>query len=132
MGASELGTAYRVMNDDQAVSRTWIETSGATIPVATKLSVSTATLTAAESGTLILAVPADKAWRATLADTPLATVPDAMGRQAFSVPAGGGDLDVRYEDGNYRLWWWVALIACGLALVASAPVHERRIIGGRS
>ena len=37
MGASELGTAYRVMNGDQAVSRAWIETSGATIPVATKL-----------------------------------------------------------------------------------------------
>ena len=132
LGASELGTVYRVMRGDQGVSRAWIEAAHTTIPVATSFSVSTATLAASDSGTLVLAVPADHAWRATLAGVPLASVPDANGRQAFTVPEGGGDLDVRFDDGRYRFWWWLAAVACGLALVASAPIHERRIIGGRA
>ena len=132
MGASELGTAYRVMRGDQTVSRAWIEDGHTTIPVSTNLSVSDATLAADESGTLVLAVPADHAWRATLDGLPLAAASDADGRQAFTVPLGGGLLDVRFHDDRYRLWWWAAAIACGLALIASAPIHERRIIGGRA
>jgi GT2 family glycosyltransferase len=133
MGASELGTAYAVSRNGEPTSRAWIETSRSAIPVATHFSAASATLEQdAEVGTLIIAVPADDAWQATLNGTQLASVPDAMGRQAFTVPAGGGHLDVRFDDGRYRMWWWAAAIACGLALIASAPIHERRIIGARS
>ncbi len=132
MGASDLGTAYAVTRNGEPVSRAWIATAHSSVLVATNFSASTADLGAEDAGTLILAVPADHAWQAKLGNEELASVPDAMGRQAFTVPAGGGHLDVRFDDGRYRLWWWAAAIACGLALLASAPIHERRIIGGRS
>lgn len=132
MGASGLGTAYRVSHGDVGVTRAWIETAKSVIPLDTTFSVSTAKLAASDSGTLVLAVPADPAWRATLAGSRLAATADAEGRQAFTVPTGGGDLDVRFDDDAYRLWWWAAVIACALALVASVPIHGGRIIGGRA
>ncbi len=132
MGASELGTVYRVGRGDEQSSRAWIATERNDIPVAMAFSGGNATLDAADEGTLIIAVPADKAWRATLNGTPLAVAPDDAGRQAFAVPAGGGVLEFGFDDSTYRLWWWIAAIVCGLALVASAPIHQRRFVGGRS
>jgi len=132
IGASELGTAYRVARHGEPVRRAWIETTDASIPVDMRPDHGGAALASTDVGTLIVAVPADAAWHATLDGVVLESTPDALGRQAFTVPAGGGELVVDFEDGRYRLWWWVAAICCGLALVAAAPVHERRLLGGAS
>jgi len=132
MGASELGTAYRVTRDAHPVSRAWIESAGEPIAVAMDRDEGHATLAAHDSGVLILAVPADSAWHVWLADAALTAAPDAQGRQAFTVPAGGGELVIEFEDGRYRAWWWVAAVCCGLALLAAAPIHERRLLGGVS
>jgi hypothetical protein len=132
MGASGLGTAYRITADEAAVSRTWLETRSGRIPVPTTLSTAEVRLEADESGTLIIAAPADADWHATLDGVPLETVADADGRQAFAVPAGGGLLTAWFEDSGYRAWWWAAAIVCAIALLASAPIHERRVTGGVS
>jgi hypothetical protein len=132
MGASELGTAYRVLRDGQPVSRAWIATDSEAVPVAMNGAEGGQQLTATQAGTLVLAVPSDESWIATLDGKELTRADDTEGRQAFAVPPGGGLLEVRFADGPYRAWWWAAAIACGLALIASAPIHDRRILGVRA
>ena len=130
-GASELGTSYRVTNAGAGVTRAWIEAVTRTVPVAMDVSAGEAEISSADAGTLVIAVPADAGWHATLADDPLETVADAEGRQAFTVPAREGRLVVWFEDSGYRTWWWAAAAVCGLAVLASAPIHDRRMLGGR-
>lgn len=132
IGASELGTAYRIGAAGQA-GRAWLETSGGErLPIAWEGRKARAKLLPGESGTAVLAVPADEGWQATLAGRELEPVTDDEGRQAFAVPAGGGSLEIRFVDHTYRSWWWAAAIACGLALLAAAPAPHRRILGVRS
>ena len=59
MGASELGTVYRVARGDEQASRAWIVGDRSDIPVAMEFSGGDATLDAADAGTLVIAVPAD-------------------------------------------------------------------------
>ena len=130
-GASELGTSYRVTNGDTGVTRAWIEAVTRSVPVAMTGSSGSAAIGNGDAGTLVIAVPADEGWHATLANEPIEPVADAEGRQAFTVPAREGQLVVWFEDGRYRAWWWAAAAVCGIALLASAPIHDRRMLGGR-
>lgn len=132
MGASEFGTAYRVPRGDGAVSRAWVDTDAGPVEVSMSGAEGSVSLEPGQDGNLVIAVPADPAWSATLGGSQLPHVPDAAGRQAFEVPSGGGDLEVRFADSDYRAWWWAAAIACGLALLASAPIHDRRFLGARA
>jgi hypothetical protein len=132
MGASDRGTAYRVPRGDAPVSRAWLETVTGAVVVDFDGSEGSAHLTRGESGTLIVAAPADAGWAATLAGEPLASVEDEAGRQAFAVPSGGGRVVVWFEDATYRAWWWAAAIVSGIALLAAIPIHDRRMLGQRS
>ncbi|MGC4173814.1 hypothetical protein, partial [Demequina sp.] len=132
MGASGLGTAYRVTRDGDAVSRAWVTTDDASVAVAWDGAEGAARLTAQQAGTLVIAAPADRGWAATLDGRTLDAVDDDLGRQAFTVPAGGGELDVRFDDTEYRRWWWAAAVACGLSLLAALPFFDRRMLGGRA
>jgi GT2 family glycosyltransferase len=129
MGASARGTAYRVVAGDVPVTRAWVETVTGTQPVSMTSASAQQELEKGTGGTLVIAVPADDSWFATLDGTPLKAVEDAAGRQAFAVPATGGIVAAWYSDSAYRAWWWAAAIACGLALLASAPIGDRRMLG---
>ncbi|WP_454931750.1 glycosyltransferase [Actinomyces oricola] len=91
----------------------------------------TATVPAAQpASTLVLAERADPAWRATLNGQPLqaATVPGPEGtwRQAFTVPAGGGELVVTHE-GTTATMAPAIWVTWGLVALASLPLRRRRI-----
>lgn len=129
MGASALGTAYRVVAGGAPVSRAWLETVTGVLPVSVTSASAAADLDEGDGGILVIAVPADDAWNATLDGVALKPVEDEAGRQAFEVPATGGELAVWYADREYRAWWWAAAIACSLALLASAPIGDRRMLG---
>ncbi|NNH08843.1 glycosyltransferase family 2 protein, partial [Cellulomonas fimi] len=78
--------------------------------------------------TLVLAERADARWRAWLDGAPLRSV-DVGWRQAFEVPADGGELVVRVDAPDRTAW----LVAQGLVLLVTGllalPVRRRR---GRS
>lgn len=79
---------------------------------------------------VVLAEPAGDHWRATLGDVPLRA--DASGGlQAFTIPPGGGRLEIRAVDDRRRL-----LPAQGIALAVIAllalPLGRRRRPGGVS
>jgi hypothetical protein len=128
IGASDFGRSWRVKTDgDVPVSRAWIETSlGDRYPLdSTPVGLSTH-LDAAASGRVILAVPADDRWWATLDGRELPVVKDDEGRQAFVLERGGGDLRVGYRDSTYRAWWWASVLALAWAAASAVPLHDRR------
>jgi hypothetical protein len=132
IGASASGTAYRLSHDGAPASRAWIDEGAAPVAVAMDGASGHATLSTGESGTLVIAVPEDPAWSATLSGEELERVKDPEGREAFAVPARGGELTITFHDADYRAWWWAGAIACALALLASVPLQNRRILGARA
>jgi hypothetical protein len=132
IGASGSGTAYRVPHGGVAASRAWIESDSEPVVVPMDGASGGGTVSAGEGGTLVLSVPKDPAWSATLSGKDLEAVADDQGRQAFAVPATGGTLVVTFHDSDYRAWWWAAAIACMLALIAALPLQNRRLLGVRS
>ena len=91
-----------------------------------------ATLPRSASGRVILAVPADARWSATLGGRALSPT-DADGRQAFALGrgdtgSGGGVLKVAYYDATYRAWWWAGVLALLWAVASSVPLHDRRFV----
>jgi len=131
MGASEFGTSYRVGGIDAPVRRAWIDVGDTVIPLNMQPQGISQEIPSG-AGTLIIAAAADPSWQASIGGVPLASVDDDLGRQAFAVPAGGGSLEAAYHDRDYRRWWWAAAIACGLALLAALPLHDRRLLGARA
>jgi GT2 family glycosyltransferase len=127
IGASDFGRSWRVKTDSGIpASRAWIETFlGDRVSLASTPVGLTATVAAAASGRVILAVPADPRWTATLDGHPL-RVADADGRQAFTLERGGGVLSVQYHDSSYRGWWWAGVIALLWAAASALPLHDRR------
>jgi hypothetical protein len=73
---------------------------------------------------VVLAEPASGRWRASLNDVPLQSFSSA-GLQAFTLPAGGGRLEISVVDDRHRL-----LQTQGIALVAvvllALPLGRRR------
>jgi len=132
IGASALGTVYRVSRGEEQVTRAWVETVTGSVPVPMTASAGGVHLDPGIAGTLVVTVPTDSGWAATLGGQPLKSAPDAAGRQAFTVPADGGELAIEFEDGDYRWWWWAAAAVCGIALIAAIPIHDRRAWGGRA
>ena len=132
IGASESGTAYRVSHGDVAPSRAWLQTDAGPVVVPMDGASGGIAISAPTAATLVLAVPNDPAWRATLGGKDLSRVDDDAGRQAFAVPATAGKLEVTFHDADYREWWWASAIACMLALLASLPIQNRRLLGVRT
>ncbi len=127
IGASDLGRSWRVKTvGDVPVSRAWIQTTlGDRVPLNSTPVGLSATLEAAASGRIILAVPADDRWWATLDGHPLATA-DADGRQAFALERGGGELRIGYLDSTYRRWWWASVAVLVWAAASAVPLYDRR------
>ncbi len=127
IGASDLGRSWRVRTDDDvAVARAWIQTAlGDRVPLESTPVGFTVTLEAAASGRIILAVPADERWSATLDGEALPVV-EAEGRQAFVLTRGGGVLSVAYHDATYRAWWWASVVSLIWAMASAIPLHDRR------
>jgi len=127
IGASDFGRSWRVKTDgDVPVSRAWIETSlGDRFPLDSTPVGLDAHLEAAASGRVILAVPADERWWATLDGRELPVV-DEDGRQAWVLERGGGNLRVGYRDSSYRAWWWASIAALAWAAASAVPLHDRR------
>jgi hypothetical protein len=127
IGASDLGRSWRVNTEGGVpVARAWVETTlGDRVPLDSTPVGLTATLDVAASGRIILAVPADDRWSATLDGVELPAV-EADGRQAFLLERGGGTLRVGYRDATYRAWWWVGVVSLVWAAAGAIPLHDRR------
>src|SRR5690606_24136435 len=78
-----------------------------------------------EARLVVLAVPADGRWSATLNGRRLVSR-GAGGRQAFEVGTQGGHLDVSYGDAAYRWWWWAGALVLLWSELAALPLHDRR------
>lgn len=80
-------------------------------------------------GTLVLSEVADPAWKATFAGTPLEVAEGPAGegdwRQAFTLPAGEGALQVRYEPGYLRWWWGASALILGITTLLALPRSVR-------
>ncbi len=127
IGASDLGRSWRVKtNGGVSAARAWIETNlGARVPLASTPVGVEAKVEAAAFGRVVLAVPADDRWWATLDGKALPSV-RAAGRQAFALARGGGELRIGYRDPSYRAWWWAGLAALAWAAASAVPLHDRR------
>lgn len=127
VGGSERGTVYRVERSAsvERVSRAWLATTSGLITVPSAYASGELALPGTTGGVLVLAVPADSAWRASLNGKPLAATPDELGRQAFAVPSGGGTLSYEFRDDSHRWWWWASAVATAWALLGAIPMGAR-------
>lgn len=136
MGVSPRGTSYEVdrPDSDTPVSRAWVESpTGAVVAMDTYGTHSFATIEDTVGGRVVVAVPADPRWHASLDGRDLTQVPDPHGRLAFDLDAttGAGTVSVDYDDASYQRWWWAAAIVMAWALLGSIPLHDRRLRGVR-
>lgn len=125
IGTTELGTMWRVRPDDLVPARAYLLAADGTLtPISASASAIAETITVEEDSILLLAEGASSNWHATFAGVTLEAVaaPNSAGgwQQAFSIPAGTGELSVHY----YAPWqpWWVgftvvALVVLGVALI---------------
>lgn len=130
MGVSLRGTSYEVTRagSDVPVSRAWVEsTDGHVMALSTYGTHSFGRVEGGAPGTLIVAVPADPRWHASVDGKELARVEDSYGRLAFALDGGQGDVDVDYDDTDYKRWWWAAAVVMAWALLGSIPLHDRRL-----
>lgn len=129
VGGSERGTTYRVDRplSDEPVSRAWIESPHGVIVVPSGYASGELRLPRDAGGLLVIAVPRDGSWRASLDGEPLFETEDELGRQAFAVPTGGGVLAYGYRDTMHSVWWWAAAAATAWALLGAIPLGERGV-----
>ena len=45
---------------------------------------------------------------------------------SWTLERGGGLLAVRYEDPDYRAWFWVGAVGLAWAAASAIPLHDRR------
>lgn len=132
MGASTHGTSYRVdrPESDVAVSRAWFEASDGHVDLLeTDSTLSTGDIDASTAGRVVVAVPADARWFASLDGVPLTQVADDEGRLAFAIETAADSsarVVVDYYDQTYRRWWWAAAIVVAWSLLGAIPLHERK------
>jgi len=129
MGASDLGISWRVSRpgQDVPVSRAWFVSSDGAATVLPMVGASIdQQVTSSQPGAVVVAETADDRWVATLDGEPLQRVNDVLGRNVFALPAGSGHLDVAYRDPEYRLWWWLGVVAVAWSLLGAIPVQSQR------
>ena len=124
VGGSERGTTYRLDNGD--VSRAWIATENGTDAVKSTATSGGPIAAPAAGGTLVIAVPSASGWTARLSGQPLVRADDALGRVAFEVPAGGGNVTYDYRDPAQRWWWWASVVVVAWALIGSVPLRRSK------
>ncbi|WP_430868527.1 glycosyltransferase family 2 protein [Demequina aurantiaca] len=135
MGVSTRGTSYQVdrPDSDAPVSRAWVEaTDGDVAVLSTYGTQSFGDADTADGGRVVLAVPADPRWHASLDGVALTQTDDPYGRLAFSLEAGSGTVSIDYDDPTYQRWWWAAAIVVAWALLGAIPLHDRRLRGVRA
>lgn len=127
VGGSERGTTYRVGTRPSAgpIARAWLETTEGTVTLDSSDSSGRVELPDTLGGVLVIAVEADPAWRASLDGNELTPTTDELGRQAFAVPSGGGELSYEYRDDAHRLWFWASAAATAWALLGAIPLGAR-------
>lgn len=115
------GVLWRVRPDGAVPARAQVESGASTLPIESSPLKVKAPVALDEGGTLLLSEVADPGWKATFDGEELeATIPtDGSWRQAFTIPAGSGELTVSYEN-RYLKWWWGSLIIIGAALLIMA------------
>lgn len=128
IGASDYGTSYRVARPESevAVSRAWVESGTDVVTVDATATAGGGDVDLAAAGVLIIAAPADPAWRAAADGVAMTAVDDARGRAAFAVPAGTTRVTFAYVDDDYRVWWFASLVVVVWAMVGMIPLHDRR------
>ncbi|WP_062384296.1 glycosyltransferase family 2 protein [Demequina iriomotensis] len=128
IGASDVGTSYRVSRagDDAPVSRAWLERDGVAATAASDSWSGRLAADGGAAGTLVIAAAGDERWTAEADGAALERVDDAAGRAAFAVPEGAQDVTYRYEDPDYRAWWWASLAVVAWAMIGMVPLHDRR------
>ena len=124
VGGSDRGFAYRI--EDGAASRAWIETDTGRVALRSTATEGTVSGVPAQGGTLVVAVPSGTGWRAWADGSELSGVDDALGRVAFTVPAGASHVSYAYRDPFQRWWWWASAVAVGWALVGAVPLRRSR------
>jgi GT2 family glycosyltransferase len=131
IGLSDLGASWRVLpppsaRDHTKVTRAWIEEPGGDrLPLPSEPSGLKTKISEGEEGrTLVIAVPADPRWWATLNGEQLLPV-DLGGRQGFDVGSSSGRLKVGYYDAAYRAWWLAGLVTIAWALIGAIPLRDR-------
>ncbi|WP_082110095.1 glycosyltransferase [Demequina phytophila] len=131
IGASDVGTSYRVSRPDSdvPVSRAWVEGDGGVTALDSDSWSGAGSV--AGGGTLVIAADADPSWTATADGVALAPVDDAAGRAAFEVPEGAERVAYRYDDFSYRAWWWASAVLVAWAMVGMVPLHDRRYLAVR-
>ncbi|MFI5084700.1 MAG: glycosyltransferase [Actinomycetales bacterium] len=88
-------------------------------------SVDTRIAAGAEGRVLVLAERADPGWTATLDGHRLTSISSGWA-QAFTVPAGAGHLEVRYDRPWAVLWNVVQIVVLGLTALMAVPLPTRR------
>lgn len=132
IGTTDLGTMWRVRPDGDLPASLTIE-SASTRQVVPAGTVGTKTeVSNTQAGHLVLAEPADPGWRATFNSVPLEVGEDpdpSQGwRQTWLIPAGEGELTVRYSP-PWRPAWLIASGVFGLILlVAVVPWRPRHAL----
>lgn len=131
IGLSDLGVSWRVLlppetGGEAKVTRAWIEEpSGGRLPLPSETTGLSVKIPKGEAGrTVLIAVPSDPRWWATLDGMSLPPV-TLDGRQGFDVGPSGGRLEVGYYDGAYRAWWLAGAIAIAWALIGAIPLRDR-------
>ena len=129
IGSVEGGVLWRVRPADVVPSRVSIESSDGEVSLVESGAVHVhENITVESPSTLVLSEVADEGWKATFnGDSlePVALEGEGAWRQAFTIPAGEGVLDITYQA-PYLLWWWGALALLGVAaLVMAIPWRVR-------
>ena len=153
-GLAELDGLSRVPTEDAVIWRTNIPTgalmvlgaraagvvaAGADLPddaVTTPLparpsSADTTLPDGGEGRLLVLAQPADAAWRATLDGAPLPAARAYGWAQAWELPADGGDLEVSRAGSLRGLWLVLQLVVVAIAVLCSLPTRRSASGPGR-
>lgn len=128
IGVSGLGSSWEVLPapGGTKVSRAWLEDSeGTRRPLDSDPTGLSARIPASDlDRVVVVAVPADERWWATLDGESLTPVTLA-GRQGFEVGVDGGVLKVGYYDPEYRTWSVLGLVAVAWALLGGIPLRDR-------
>ena len=131
IGVSNLGASWRVLSPTSAgsevkITRAWtMDPEGDRIPLPSEPSDLKVDIPEGEDGrTLVIAVPTDPRWRATLNGESLNPV-DLNGRQGFELGSSSGQLEVGYYDPAYRAWWLAGLVTVVWALLGAVPLRDR-------
>ncbi len=134
IGGGDHGTSYRVARplSDTPVSRAWLVTTEGELVVPSGPVSGALDLAPGVGGVLLIATPADHAWRAALDGQELPVTVDDHGRQAFAVPSTGGVLTYEFRDPGYRWWWWAAAVATAWALLGAVPLGARGVREGQA